>query len=209
MIKKVLVLCVGLACGAGASQAPEFTQQYLQRLGGWVDSYQDMVTRLDARAAQFDMTREQYIAALQSSTDPKVRREAANIASWPVYLKKYTEMQQILQNGPSWMQPFRLLQNYNDPAFAPIVQATMKEYRMGSQFTGEGAAFAGAGFVVGWLLTGMATSLLGAPIRIIRRRREKPKNLPNLVMHRINEPAAPSIPAVAEEAGEIDEVKNT
>jgi len=209
LIKKVLVLCVGLACGAGASQAPEFTQQYLQRLGGWVDSYQDMVTRLDARAAQFDMTREQYIAALQSSTDPKVRREAANIASWPVYLKKYTEMQQILQNGPSWMQPFRLLQNYNDPAFAPIVQATMKEYRMGSQFTGEGAAFAGAGFVVGWLLTGMATSLLGAPIRIIRRRREKPKNLPNLVMHRINEPAAPSIPAVAEEAGEIDEVKNT
>jgi len=209
LIKKVLVLCVGLACGAGASQAPEFTQQYLQRLGGWVDSYQDMVTRLDARAAQFDMTREQYIAALQSSTDPKVRREAANIASWPVYLKKYTEMQQILQNGPSWMQPFRLLQNYNDPAFAPIVQATMKEYRMGSQFTGEGAAFAGAGFVVGWLLTGMATSLLGAPIRIIRRRREKPKNLPNLVMHRINEPLAPSIPAAAEDAGKTDEVKNT
>lgn len=209
MIKKVLVLCVGLACGAGASQAPEFTQQYLQRLGGWVDSYQDMVTRLDARAAQFDMTREQYIAALQASTDPKVRSEAANIASWPVYLKKFTEMQQILQNGPSWTHPFRVLEHYNDPAFSPIIKETLADYKMGAQFTGEGAAFGGAGFVVGWLLTGMATSLLGAPIRIIRRRREKPKNLPNLVMHRINEPPAPSIPTAAEDAGETDEVKNT
>lgn len=209
MIKKVLLICVGLVCGAGASQAPEFTQQYLQRLGGWVDSYQDLVTRLDARAKQFDMTREQYIAALQASEDPKVRNEAASIASWPVYLKKYTEMQQILQNGPTWIQPYRLLQNYNDPAFAPIVQATMKEYKMGAQFTGEGAAFGGAGFVVGWLLAGMATTLLGAPIRLIRHRREKPKNLPNLVMHRINEPEAPSIPAAAGDAGESDEIQKT
>lgn len=209
MIKKILVLCVGLTCGAGASQAPEFTQQYLQRLGGWVDSYQDMVTRLDARAAQFDMTREQYIAALQASTDPKVRSEAANIASWPVYLKKFTEMQQMLQDGPSWKRPIRLLQYYNDPAFSPIIKETLADYKMGTQFTGEGAAFAGAGFVAGWLLTGIGTALLRAPINIIRRRREKPKNLPNLVMHRINEPAAPSIPAAAEDAGETDEVKNT
>ncbi|MBE9554703.1 MAG: DUF2937 family protein [Proteobacteria bacterium] len=188
MIKRVLIICVGLVCGAGASQAPEFTQQYLQRLGGWVDAHQDKVTRLDARAAQFDMTREQYIAALQASTDPKVRKEAANIASWPVYLKQYTEMQRMLQSGPSWMQPYRLLQNYNDPAFAPIVQATLADYKPGTPITAEGAAFGGAGFVGGWLLTVIGAALLGAPINMIRRRREKPKNLPNLVMHRIDEP---------------------
>ncbi len=208
MIKRILVLCVGLVCGAGASQGPEFTQQYLQRLGGWVDSYQDMVARLDSRAKQFDMTRDQYIAALQASADPKVKKEAANIASWPVYLKKYTEMQQMLQNGPSWKQPFTLMQNYNDPAFSPIIQATLAEYKPGAPITGEGAAFGGAGFIGGWLLTAIAATLLGAPINMIRRRREKPKNLPNLVMHRINDPA-PTVeipePEIAEEPGEPEE----
>ena len=52
MLKRILLLCVALAGAAGGSQAPEFTQQYLQRLGGWVDSYQDRVTRLDARAKE-------------------------------------------------------------------------------------------------------------------------------------------------------------
>ena len=84
MIKKIIILCVGLACAAGASQSPEFTQQYLQRLGGWVDSYKDRVARLDLRAGQFDMTRPQYIAALAASAEPKVRNEAANIATRPL-----------------------------------------------------------------------------------------------------------------------------
>jgi hypothetical protein len=185
MLKRILFLCVGLMGAAGGSQAPEFTQQYLQRLGGWVDSYQDRVARLDSRAKQFNMTREQYIAALQASTDPKVRNEAANIASWPVYLKRYTEMQQILQNGPVWMQPVRLFQSYSDPAFAPIIQATWKDYKFGTQLTGTGAAFASAGFVLGWLamVAGMAAAMM--PVKAIRRRREKPKNLPNLVTHKI------------------------
>ena len=185
MLKRIFLLCVALGGAAGGSQAPEFTQQYLQRLGGWVDSYQDRVTRLDARAKQFNTTREDYIAALKASTDPKVRSEAANIASWPVYLKRYTEMQQILQNGPVWMQPVRLAQGYSDPAFKPIVMATWKEYKFGTQFTTSGAMFAGAGFVLGWLATGVGLGIAMAPINIVRRRREKPKNLPNLVSHKI------------------------
>jgi hypothetical protein len=175
--------------GAGASQGPEFTQQYLQRLGGWVDSYQDRVARLDSRAKQFDMTREQYLAALRASADPKVRKEAANIATWPIYLKRYTEMQRMLQDGPSWMQPVTLLQNYNDPASKPIIRATLADYKPGAQITAEGAAFGGAGFIGGWLLTAIVLAVLGAPVNMIRRRREKPKEMPNLVVHRIDEAA--------------------
>jgi len=198
MLKRVFVLIIALGGAAGGSQAPEFTQQYLQRLGGWVDSYQDRVTRLDSRAKQFNMTREQYIAALQASADPKVRSEAANIASWPVYLKRYTDMQQILQNGPVWMQPVRLFQGYQDPAFLPIIKATWKDYKFGTQFTGTGAAFAGAGFVMGWLATGIALSIALAPVNIIRRRRNRRKDLPNLVSHRIDPVQGAAAPQVVE-----------
>ena len=199
MIKRVLIICVGLACGAGASQGPEFTQQYLQRLGGWVDSYQDRVARLDLRAAQFDMTREQYLDSLKASADPKVRTEAANIATWPVYLKKYTEMQQILQNGPSWMRPIRLVQNYNDPAFAPIVEETFADYKPGTPITTEGAVFGGVGFIGGWILTVIGIGLLRAPVNMIRRRREKPKIMPNLVAHRIDQPAVTGVTETIEQ----------
>jgi len=189
LLKRVLIICVGVVCGVGASQGPEFTQQYLQRLGGWVDSYQDRVARLDSRAKQFDMTRDQYLDALRASADPKVRKEAANIATWPVYLKRYTENQQMLQDGPSWMRPVRLVQNFRDPAFSPIIQEALADYKLGAPITAEGATFGGAGFVGGWVLTVIVLALLGAPVKMVRRRREKPKELPNLVMHRIDEPA--------------------
>ena len=188
MLKRVLVICVAVVCGVGASQGPEFSQQYLQRLGGWVDSYQNEVARLDIRAKQFDRTREQYIAALQASPDPKVRSEAANIATWPVYLKRFTEMQQMLQNGPSWMRPVKLLQNYNDPVFNPIIRETLADYKPGTPITTEGAVFGGAGFIGGWLLAAIMLAVLGAPANMIRRRREKPKQMPTLVVHRIDEP---------------------
>jgi hypothetical protein len=181
-----LVLCVGLACGAGASQGPEFAQQYLQRLGGWVDSYKDRVARLDTRANQFKMTREQYIAALRVSNDPKVRGEADNIATWPIYLAKYQNMQQMLQNGPSWMRPVRLAQSYYDPAFAPVVRETWKDYKPATPTTGEGAVFGGIGFIAGWILVGLSTALLQVPVSMARRVKARVSK-PRLVTHRLKE----------------------
>jgi len=206
LIKKVIIVCFGLACAAIASQAPEFTQQYLQRLGGWVDSYKDRVARLDLRAAQFKMTRTEYLEALQASADPKVRQEAANIATWPIYLKQYTEMQVSLQTGAALMQPIKLLQNYFDPAFKPIVQATFAEYKAAAPITGEGAIFGGIGFIVGWILTGFGGALLRAPLEIIRRRRAARKNLPKFVNHKLDEP---TLSANIPETGDPEEPTET
>lgn len=210
MIKKIIILCVGLTCAAGAAQAPEFTQQYLQKLGGWVDSYNDRVARLDLRAGQFDMTRPQYIAALEASADPKVRNEAANIATWPVYLERFSEMQNLLRTSSSWMKPFRLLQNYFDPTFSPIVKATFAEYKAAAPINGEGVAFGGAGFIVGWILTGIGGALLRAPMKMIRRR-EGPKDTPHLVTHRLDElkktePSLSTVLAETDKHMEADEL---
>ncbi len=173
MLRRIIIICAGIVCGAGASQAPEFTQQYLQRLGGWVDSYNDRVARLDERAAQFKMTREDYLAALQASDDPKVRKEADNIATWPVYQKRFAEMQARLKGATPWMRPVILARSYGDQAFGPIIQATWADYVPATPVTPEGAAYGGIGFVAGWAMVG----LLGVPVRMIRRRRgpQRPK----------------------------------
>ena len=43
MIIRAITLAGGLAVGAGASQFPEFSQQYAQRLGGAVDALGEVV----------------------------------------------------------------------------------------------------------------------------------------------------------------------
>lgn len=163
-MKRILVLIVGLACAAAASQAPEFTQQYLQRLGGWRDSYADLVAKLDARAAEFGLSRSEYIAALRRSEDPKVLKEAENIAHWPVYEEELREAYRAIDEAPPMMRAIRMVQHFNHP----VAVAAWDGFRPAVPATTEGAAYGGAGFVAGWMLVG----LLGIPVQILRRRRD-------------------------------------
>lgn len=164
-MKRILVILVGLACAAGASQAPEFTQQYLQRLGGWRDSYADLVAKLDARAAGFGMSRSEYIEALRRSDDPKVLKEAENIALWPVYEAELKEAYKAIDEAPPLLRAVRMVQHFK----RPVAEATWDGFRPAVPATTESAAYGGAGFVAGWLLVG----ILGVPARALRRRREE------------------------------------
>ena len=46
-----LSMAIGLLCGLAATQAPEFAQQYRQRLAGAVDELSRIVNQFDAEAA--------------------------------------------------------------------------------------------------------------------------------------------------------------
>lgn len=50
MLWRRLALAVGLACGLVGTQAPEFAQQYRQRLAGAVDELTRVVQAFDAEA---------------------------------------------------------------------------------------------------------------------------------------------------------------
>lgn len=164
-MKRILVLIVGLTCGAAASQAPEFTQQYLQRLGGWRDSYADLVAKLDSRAAEFGLSRNEYIAALRRSDDPKVLKEAENIARWPIYEEELREAYKAIDQASPMMRAIRMLEHFN----RPVAEAAWDGFRPAVPATTEGAAYGGVGFVAGWLLVG----LLGVPVQMVRRRRDE------------------------------------
>jgi len=54
MLLRALSLAAGLTGAAGVSQFPEFSQQYMQRLGGAVDALAEVVAEFDADAASLD-----------------------------------------------------------------------------------------------------------------------------------------------------------
>lgn len=58
MISKGLATAGGLCCALAASQFPEFSQQYKQRLSGAVDELAWVVERFDADAAALGMSRD-------------------------------------------------------------------------------------------------------------------------------------------------------
>ena len=54
----------GFVMACGLSQFPEYSQQYVQRLGGAVDELRTFVTDFDASALKVDKTREQALSEM-------------------------------------------------------------------------------------------------------------------------------------------------
>lgn len=67
MILRALTLAGGLTGAAASSQFPEFSQQYLQRLGGAVDALEQVVADFDASATSVGLTRDAALAQMQGT----------------------------------------------------------------------------------------------------------------------------------------------
>ena len=65
---RVLALVAGLAGAVALSQFPEFSQQYLQRLGGQADALTAVATAFDASAIAAGLTREAALNNLSAGT---------------------------------------------------------------------------------------------------------------------------------------------
>ncbi len=74
---------LALAAGLGSSQAPEYVQQYRQRLGGAIDELGAVVAAFDADSAKAGMTHDQGLQRLSHDDDVFVRDRADACARKP------------------------------------------------------------------------------------------------------------------------------
>jgi hypothetical protein len=163
-MRSILVILMGLACGAVAAQGPEFIQQYTQRLGGWRDAYALQLSELDQRARKFGLSREDYIVALQYSDDPKARNEGNYLAKLPGYYETLNTAHEKLTAAPPWSRAFVFVEHYN----GALAEQVWAQYKPAVPTNAEGAIYGGAGFVFGSL----GIFLVGLPFRLVRGFRE-------------------------------------
>jgi hypothetical protein len=163
VLKRVLIVTVGLAVAVVAAQAPEFIQQYTQRLGGWRDAYLADIVELDARAKNLGQTRDEYIAALRANKEPEARQEGQHWANRVVYLELLKEAYGDLTGAAPWMRIPIFVKHYN----AELASRTWDDFRPGLPATLEGAAYGAAGFLIGWLLA----ILMAWPFELLMERR--------------------------------------
>lgn len=157
------VLCV---IGALAfSQAPEFMQQYLQRLGGHLDEARRQLEQFRGVATQSGLTLERLIAQTSANHDAAVAKLGGVMTATAARVETLESAQHALQDASLWTRPFVFLRHVD----ADIAQATWNIYRPAMPTTVEGLVYAALGL---FLLLGLYQAIK-YPIRQAGRLRRE------------------------------------
>lgn len=159
------VLLFAAAGGLAAAQAPEFAQQYRQRLGGALDEVRQVVADFDADARRNDLTRETALQSFRASDQAFLRDRGNSISRVIAREERLQEQQARLESAPPLMRPVVVLS-------APdrqVVAGAWRTYEPALPVTPAGLAWAALGF----LLFGGAVSLARQVTAITRRRRRR------------------------------------
>ena len=166
MILRALTFVGGLSGAVGLSQFPEFSQQYIQRLGGAVDELTRVVAEFDEDAAAVGLSREAALVDL--ATGGRMGAAQAETMVETINRKQRLEADLDLLQGTSAFQRAGLIPHLSDPE---IAARTWDSYKPAVPATLPGGVFALVGYVFGSILIGVALRVLALPWRLQRRKR--------------------------------------
>jgi hypothetical protein len=152
-----LALAIGLLFALAGSQAPEFAQQYRQRLGGAIDELDRALAQFDAEAASQSLTRAQGIDRLEANADPLARQRGEAIAQDEARAVRLARQQEAFRTGGPLVRLAALIEDF-DPA---IADEALRDYVPAVPVTTEALVVAGIALLLGW----GATHLCAWPIR--------------------------------------------
>ncbi len=155
-------LAAALAAGLSFSQAPEFAQQYRQRLGGAIDELQASVSAFDSDSRASGLSHDQGVARLQNSADAFVRQRGGRIAQETARLARLKRQAADL-HGALPLSKVLALALEADPQ---VARGAFEAFEPALPLTADGAASAAIGFA-GALL---ALRLLPLPLRFRKKR---------------------------------------
>jgi hypothetical protein len=164
MILRAVTLAGGLAGAVCLSQFPEFSQQYMQRLGGAVDELARQVTRYEADAAKVGLPLDGYLLALADEGD-MARTQAGNITADIARHDRLAQALQALEDAGPFMRA-RLAFDFMPDG--EVAARTYETFKPAVPASFEGAVFAGTGFVTGWAVLALALSILRRSWRMLR-----------------------------------------
>ena len=79
MLARRLALAIAVLAGLIGSQAPEFAQQYRQRLGGALEELNRIVSEFDAEVQRQNLSRAEALKRLEDNSDPLARERGEDM----------------------------------------------------------------------------------------------------------------------------------
>jgi len=159
-MSRVVNIAGGVLLAAGASQFPEFSQQYVQRLGGAVDELAKVVTAFDNAATASNLTREEALQELSGTEFLNRRQDDMRFT-----IGRYERLQRDYANLRDASAYERVLY-INGLTDRELVENTWGDFQPAVPLTPDGFVFTGSGFLAGFL------ALFGAT-RVMRRRQRR------------------------------------
>lgn len=162
-IVRIVAFGLGLLGGVVASQGPEYSQQYRQRLGGAIDELTRVIAQFDADAQANGETQDSAIARLRSNPDTLVNRQGAAMQANVERLERLQlHRATLMQAGPFARIALMVRDGDQD-----VMEAAYRDFEPALPVTEEGILSAIIGFVIVWggilLLSGFVRSLLRRP----------------------------------------------
>lgn len=156
LFRRVAVALALLVAGL-ASQLPEFTQQYSQRLGGAIDELRGLIARFDQEAANQSLSRQQGIVRLEANPDPLAQGRGRDLDATVARAERLERQRDAFSTaGP--LSRYAVLAEDFDTRIASRAYA---DFQPAIPVTTAGAVASILGFVVGWL----AIHAVALPIR--------------------------------------------
>jgi hypothetical protein len=157
MIRRFVSMFAGGLMAVGASQAPEFAQQYTQRLGGAVDELRAIVRDFDADARRNGLSRENGLARLESSSD-RFAADRGGAQRRIVQRFERLEAQKAAMDAPDVAsRVVAMVRGYD----AEVGRGAMRDYRPALPLSLEGLFFGLVGFVAGAAIFGIVALPMG------------------------------------------------
>lgn len=157
---RLLILIGAIAASVAVSQFPEFSQQYLQRLGGQRDALAQVTAEFDASAFKAGLTREDALAELTGSQFRETH-QADMRAAFSRLERIDSDLALLRAAGP--IERMALPHRFRD---TETLKAVWADFRPAVPMTLDGLIAAGVGFGLGWVALSL---LFGAFLRPFRR----------------------------------------
>jgi len=165
-IRNGLIVLSAAAGALAAGQAPEFAQQYRQRLGGAIAEMQTVVAQFDVDAARNGMTRDEALTRYLTADDTFFRDRGQSMRR---AIERHESLwQQAIRFGsmPPAARPLALARGMDET----LARGVWEDFEPALPVTPHGLAWTAGGLGLGALLAGMLASLAG---RVFRRGRRK------------------------------------
>lgn len=145
-IVRIIAFGLGIFGGIIASQGPEYSQQYRQRLGGSIDELQRVIARFDAAAESNNETQETAIARLRSNPDTLVSKQGVAMQANVERLGRLqTHRNAMMQAGPFARIALMLRDGDQD-----VMEAAYRDFEPAMPVTEEGLFSTAIGFIAVW-----------------------------------------------------------
>jgi len=134
----------GILCGCALSQFPEYSQQYVQRMGGALDELATVVQDFDSSAKSAGYNRDEALAVMTGSEFLESRQDdmRRTFDRFDILFDDYARLKDA--------DAFKRLAYVARMRDGEVFKGTVNDFKPAVPLTIEGAGFVGLGFLFGY-----------------------------------------------------------